>query len=697
MKRRLTINVLLKSVFVLVGAAVVGLLALEAKDSWMRASGAGRNSSVVTASEHIFTALHNLRFDRARTYRALMAEKPAASIEPVVRDARAAEVPALKSAVTALEAVNFPERQSMVAELTQKISRIERLHEESAAAILRPKAERRPGLAQESNNEMTALIELLEKLSGRLNRLVKLDDAFIDQLLQLKELGWVARNAAGEASVVISTALGGQPVSPDTMVQYASYASSLQTTWAALEDIASGLALPPSFGQAIDKAKRQFLSRELVDLRINTLKALGAGRAPPITLEQYSAASAPNLAGVLAVAEAALTVAREHAERARSTAVRHLALQLGLLAAAAFLVPGMMFLISWRVTRPLQIIQGAMKKLASGELTVEVPLVDRGDEIGALAGTMQVFKDNMLETERLRGEQRANETRAAAERKREMQGLADAFEAAVGKIVVAVSAESTELEASASTLMHTAETTQQLTGSVAGASEQASSNVGSVASSTDQLAASVGEIGRQVQESTKIANDAVLQADKADARIGELSQAANRIGDVVKLITAIVEQANLLALNATIEAARAGEAGRGFAVVASEVKSLATQTAKATDEIGSHIAGMQTATHESVTAIKEISATIRRVSEIASAISAAVEQQGAATNEISRNVQEAAKGTTHVASNIAEVNKGAAETQSASAHVLSSAQVLAREGNRLKAEVDNFLATVRAA
>ena len=211
------------------------------------------------------------------------------------------------------------------------------------------------------------------------------------------------------------------------------------------------------------------------------------------------------------------------------------------------------------------------------------------------------------------------------------------------------------------------------------------------------MTASVNEISRQVQESSRIAGDAVNQAQKTDARINELSQAAGRIGDVVKLITAIAEQTNLLALNATIEAARAGEAGRGFAVVASEVKQLASQTAKATEEISAQIAGMQTATQDSVAAIKTIGGTIGRISEIASTIAAAVEEQGAATQEIARNVGEAAKGTAMVASNITDVNRGAGETGSASSQVLSSAQSLSSESNHLKLEVDKFLSTVRAA
>jgi Methyl-accepting chemotaxis protein (MCP) signalling domain len=287
--------------------------------------------------------------------------------------------------------------------------------------------------------------------------------------------------------------------------------------------------------------------------------------------------------------------------------------------------------------------------------------------------------------------------RSVEKRKMAMRSLADTFESTIGTIVGTVSSASTELEAAATTLTQTAETTQQLTAIVASASEEASSNVQSVASASEQLAGSVNEIGRQVQESSRIANEAVEQAKTTDARIVVLSQAANRIGAVVKLITAIAEQTNLLALNATIEAARAGEAGRGFAVVASEVKSLANQTAKATDEIGNHIAAIQAATSESVVAIKEIGTTINRISEIAGAIAAAVEEQGSATQEIARNVQEAAQGTTQVATNISDVNRGAGETGAASGQVLLSARELSNEGSRLKIEVDKFLVTVRAA
>jgi methyl-accepting chemotaxis protein len=273
--------------------------------------------------------------------------------------------------------------------------------------------------------------------------------------------------------------------------------------------------------------------------------------------------------------------------------------------------------------------------------------------------------------------------------------LADNFETAVGEIVERVSSASTELEASAGTLTSNAERAQELTTMVAAASEEASTNVQSVASATEQMSSSVNEISRQVQESARMATDAVGQARINTERFSELSKVAGRIGDVVELINTIAEQTNLLALNATIEAARAGEAGRGFAVVASEVKALAEQTSKATGEIGQQITGIQAATHDSVNAIKDISGTIEKLSEISSTIAAAMEEQGC--QEISRNVQQASQGTQQVSANITDVQRGASETGSASAQVLTAAQSLSGDSNRLKLEVGKFLNSVRAA
>jgi methyl-accepting chemotaxis protein len=364
---------------------------------------------------------------------------------------------------------------------------------------------------------------------------------------------------------------------------------------------------------------------------------------------------------------------------------------------AVVFVSGVSFLIGRSISKALSAMVQAMTGLAGGDTTIAIPSLGRKDEVGEMATAVQVFKTNMIETERLRAEQSESEQRQAKQRNADMIKLAGDFESAVGEIIETVSASSTELEASASTLTSTAERAQELTTMVAAASEEASTNVQSVASATEEMTSSVNEISRQVQESARMANEAVDQARKTNDRVGELSKAASRIGDVVELINTIAGQTNLLALNATIEAARAGEAGRGFAVVASEVKALAEQTAKATGEIGQQITGIQSATQESVNAIKEISGTIEKLSEISSTIAAAVEEQGAATQEISRNVQQAAQGTMQVSSHITDVQRGASETGSASSQVLSAAQSLSGDSNRLKLEVGKFLDTVRAA
>ena len=381
---------------------------------------------------------------------------------------------------------------------------------------------------------------------------------------------------------------------------------------------------------------------------------------------------------------------------AEAASVERMSLILGI-AVALLLIATCVFSI-FTIARPMRALSLSMEELAGGNFAVVLPGLGRKDEVGDVAGAVEKFKVVSAQKAQAEAEAKIKQDQVAAQQRRaDMIKLADDFEGAVGEIIETVSSASTELEASAGTLTSTAERAQELTTMVAAASEEASTNVQSVASATEELTSSVNEISRQVQESARMANDAVNQARTTNDRVGELSKAAARIGDVVELINTIAGQTNLLALNATIEAARAGEAGRGFAVVASEVKALAEQTAKATGEIGQQITGIQAATQESVNAIKEISGTIEKLSEISSTIAAAVEEQGAATQEISRNVQQAAQGTQKVSSNITDVQQGASETGSASSQVLSAAQSLSSDSNRLKLEVGKFLNAVRAA
>lgn len=371
---------------------------------------------------------------------------------------------------------------------------------------------------------------------------------------------------------------------------------------------------------------------------------------------------------------------------------------LAVIALAAVLVGGLVsLLVSMGISQPVVKIAGVIKHIAESNLDVVVPATNRRDEIGIIAKAVQVFKENMVETEKLRAGQVEAAKRAEAEKKATMLTLADEFQAAVGNIVDIVSHSATELEVTANTLMKTAQVTQQLSSAVAITSDHASGNVQSVATATEEMSTSVHEIARQTEESRRIASEAVSQVEKTDLRVNELAQAAGRIGEVVKLITAIAAQTNLLALNATIEAARAGAAGKGFAVVAQEVKALASQTAKATEDIGAHISDIQAATKDSVTAIEDIGTTIRKISAIAATIAIQVEEQAVANEEITRNVVQAAQGTAHVAANMTNVSGGAGETETASTQVLNSAQSLSQESTRLKLAVEKFLNTVRAA
>jgi methyl-accepting chemotaxis protein len=477
---------------------------------------------------------------------------------------------------------------------------------------------------------------------------------------------------------------------------------------------AKGLA---TFKTNFEKAQQQIAALEKANLPSNLAALMapvktGVGKyaeafdktGPNLLLadELYYKAITPVIVSTIAKMETAKAgigqafekIATETEDRISNTTVTQ-----EMVAGAAVLIGLLIaFFIARGIIGPLSGLTSGMKELAGGNFGVVLPGLDRKDEVGAMAQAVETFKVKAAEKAREEAEVKVKQDLVAAQqRKADMIKLADTFESAVGEIIETVSSASTELEASADTLTSTAERAQELTTMVAAASEEASTNVQSVASATEELTSSVNEISRQVQESARMANEAVDQARKTNDRVGELSKAAARIGDVVELINTIAGQTNLLALNATIEAARAGEAGRGFAVVASEVKALAEQTAKATGEIGQQIGSIQAATQESVNAIKEISGTIEKLSEISSTIAAAVEEQGAATQEISRNVQQAAQGTQQVSSHITDVQRGASETGSASSQVLSAAQLLSGDSNRLKLEVGKFLNTVRAA
>jgi methyl-accepting chemotaxis protein len=372
------------------------------------------------------------------------------------------------------------------------------------------------------------------------------------------------------------------------------------------------------------------------------------------------------------------------------------AVSLGLVILGAILGMASALTIGRSVSRPVARIVAVMERLARNDTSVEIEGRDRGDEVGAIARAVEVFKRNAIDKARMEREAEESKNRAAEVRRAEMRQLADGFEGSVANVVESVSGASSAMESTASTMSSLAEKVAAQAVAVAEASELAATNVETVAAAAEQLSRSVTEISRQVSESVRVANTAVEEAANTDAIVGGLSSAAEQIGEVVKLINHIASQTNLLALNATIEAARAGDAGKGFAVVANEVKGLATQTAKATDEITQQIGTVQAETGRAAEAIRHVNLTIARINEISAAIAAAVEQQTAATQEIARNVEAAAHGTQAVSKNISEVKTAAKETGSASDSVLGAARKLSEESRALNLLVGDFVAKVRS-
>ncbi len=378
--------------------------------------------------------------------------------------------------------------------------------------------------------------------------------------------------------------------------------------------------------------------------------------------------------------------------------IQSAAVQQGAISVAALVILiGLLgFVTSRLIGKPLAMMTTTMGKLADGDTSVEVPAMDRRDDIGDMARTVETFKTNAIELERSTAAREAEKAKAEEEKRQAMQKLADEFESSVRGVVDNVTSASGQVQSTAQSMSQTAEQTSQKTAAVATATDQAANNVQTVASAAEELTASIQEIGRQVAQSTKIASDAADQARTTNQEVGALADAAQKIGDVVTMIQDIAEQTNLLALNATIEAARAGEAGKGFAVVASEVKQLATQTAKATEQIAQQINEIQNATGGAVDAIAKITSTIEEVHGIANGIAAAVEEQSSATEEISRNVQEASASTSEVSANIGDVTSAAAQSGNSAKTMLTAANELAEQSKSLSNQVDHFLANIRA-
>ena len=561
----------------------------------------------------------------------------------------------------------------------------------------KPMTARAAEVVQGAFGQLTLAIETSAKLRQTIETLSSPPSAALARLVMLRHLtADMAEHAGRERGYLGGIISARAKLGSEQLRNLSMFRGHIDLAWSMVAALKQRSDTPAAVGDAIDGVAKEYYG--VYDAAREQNFAAGERGDYTVSADDYFKRATVAVGHILRLAEAIGGAADAEAanDAARSSAAVNF--NGAVLAAALLLVIVSLWLTFARILRPLSALTTAMRGLAAGDLTIALPGLQRTDEIGEMAQAVDACRRHAEAQAREEiAAKAADDERIAAQRRKDMHRLAEGFESAVGEIVETVASASTELEASAATLTSTAERAEELTTLVAAASEEASTNVQSVASATEEMASSVNEISRQVQSSARIAGEAVEQAQKTNDRVGELAKAAARIGDVVELINTIAGQTNLLALNATIEAARAGDAGRGFAVVASEVKALAEQTAKATGEISAQINGIQAATKESVGAIREIGETIGRMSEIASTIASAVEEKGAATQEISRNVQQAAQGTQQVSANITDVQRGASETGSASSQVLHAAKSLSGESARLKAEVAQFLNSVRAA
>ncbi|HEU0151590.1 MAG TPA: HAMP domain-containing methyl-accepting chemotaxis protein, partial [Bradyrhizobium sp.] len=634
MLNRFTVSALLKSVIAATALVIIAMFALNSWESWSRWQMAGRIVKVTEASAALFKAMANLRSDRANTPRHVKAEKPLDTVtEKYMRGMRDVEMAGLGRALELLPTTDFAQKDRLLPELDRIHKTLMALQAEFWTDQARPKAERRLALAKDYVDIATAALAALDTISAALVSSVNHQDATIDQLLMIKQMAWLMRNTAGEASSIVGNSLNSGKIAPETQLAYTRYVGGTDASWKALQLAAAGMTLPQALSAALTAAQSGYFDPQYLALSDRLIDAIAKGE---ITSIEWSPMSVGRMATAITVADAALDAAKDHANAQQSLALRSLILQLSLLLLALTATIAAMATISRRVIGPLNTIRDGMLQVASGDLGVETRYGDRRDEIGALAGALETFKSQAVEKLAIEAQERERNAAAAA-RQRAVEACVGEFESMVRGTLQELGGASDQMRTTSAELSDVSRHTNEQVEVAEKASSDASMSVESVASAAEELSASIGDISKQAAHAAGIASRAVDQARRTDGTVQGLAQSASRIGEVVGLINSIAAQTNLLALNATIEAARAGEAGRGFAVVASEVKSLASQTAKATDEISEQIADIQKVAGEAIDAIKGIGNIIGEVNEVATAIAAAVQEQGAATEEITRS------------------------------------------------------------
>jgi methyl-accepting chemotaxis protein len=532
MLNRLSISTILKAAIGLCGVAVIALLAFSVSDSLGRMRTASRIQSAVQASADLFTALHNLRVDRANTYRDLLAEKPNTNLAPMLRNARSAEMPAL-------HVLDLANQREMLGQLSDGVAKLEAAHKANDAAVTQPKASRPAGVAEQWMKQTNDMLDLIDKLSKSLTVAIKLQDPYIDQLMELKDLGWAARFAAGESSVVISNTLSGRPLPATAWDDYITNVTKVDSAWAQIKDMSRGLPLPHGFDEAAQKVEHDFFDPNYINTRTNALKALVAGQTPQITVEQWTPVTVARMSTFEGIADAALDAAKEHAAAQYSSARSDLVLQLGLMAAAVVFVVGMLMLVSLRVISPLHKLTASMRKLADGDFGVVLPGLGRKDEIGAIASAVEGFK--VKAAEKAQHEAAAHseqERRMATERDAAMTRLSGEFEAAVGGIVQAAVkgdfSQRVALDGKSGLILNVGTAINTLCENISGALDDLAGMLGSLAD---------GDLTQRIRRDYEgtfamLKDSANTTAERVGAAISEIKRAGQEVASASSEISA---------------------------------------------------------------------------------------------------------------------------------------------------------------
>ncbi|HUC51450.1 MAG TPA: methyl-accepting chemotaxis protein [Xanthobacteraceae bacterium] len=693
MLNRVTISALLKAVIMTLGVAVVVMLLSTAWESWKRLETAKEAEAAANAESQLFTGLYNLRIDRASTSGELNGDRM--GLSPVLSQSRGAEMAALKSALEYLPQIDFPGQQALTAELADRVKRLSAVHDETAAALAQPKASRPAGLAERAVKEADELFGLIEKLSTQVTMAVKLHDAFIDQMMEIKQLAWTMRNMSGDATLVILTPMWGKPISPTAMNDYIADVSKYTVTWASLKEMANGLPLPARLTDAMAKVDSVFFAPDHVARRMKVLNAEIAGQPTGTDSDEWSKFSIAEQAPIQNTAIIALDAAKDRAAELHTSALWDLIVQLCLMACAIAGVSAMMWVVSSRVSNPMRQLSAAMRKLAGGDFDVVLPGLERKDEIGAMANAVEEFKvltaeKAHQETEEAVRRQKAEaevqamtaaeqrksaeaQAQAAQEQAKIVKLLADGlvkmsegelgyrlgegFTESYRQIKDDFNAMGTRLREAISGITSATREISNASGELSSSTTDLSQRTEEQAASLEETSASMEEISSTVrlnaenaQKASESASGAREVADrggqvvaKAVEAMARIEDSSRKISDIIGVIDEIARQTNLLALNAAVEAARAGEAGRGFAVVASEVRSLAQRSSQAAKDIKDLITNSSSQVKDGVdlvnragTALHEIVDSIEQVVGIVSDIAAASTEQATGLEQVNR-------------------------------------------------------------